>query len=386
MKKHEKQDPLGAFTQLRVRGASLALGLAFAQATRQACAALCAVVALALTAPTHAQCLGDIDASGQVGGSDMSLLLSAWGTPGQGPYDSDLNNDGLVSGADLAILLSAWGPCAVVPAWATLIETQPDPAVVTDPALRAAIIASGRPWRVRDTATQIEMVLIPPGTFQMGCSASSSSSCYGWENPVHTVTLTQAYYMGRYEVTQAQWQARMGSNPSYFAGYSDSPSRPVEQVSWNTIQSFLSATGMRLPTEAEWEYAYRAGTTTAFHSMPGYPGGTNTDSLLGTIAWYYFNTCAGGTGCMTHAVGTKAGNGFGLHDMSGNVWERVNDWYGTYASGAQTDPVGPVSGSDRVIRGGSWNNSSIFCRASYRYNDAPGNSYSNIGFRVARTP
>jgi formylglycine-generating enzyme required for sulfatase activity len=383
MKKHEKQDPLGAFTQLRVRGASLALSLAFAQATRQACAALfCAVVALALTAPTHAQCLGDIDASGQVDGSDMSLLLSAWGTPGQGSYDSDLNNDGLVSGADLTILLSAWGPCAVVPAWATLIETQPDPAVVTDPALRVAIIATGRPWRVKDTATQIEMLLVPPGTFQMGCSASSSWSCYSWENPVHTVTLTQAYYMGRYEVTQAQWQARMGSNPSAFAGYADSPSRPVEQVSWNTIQGFLNATGMRLPTEAEWEYAYRAGTTTAFHSMPGYPSGTNSDSLLGTIAWYWSNASS-----QTHAVGTKAGNGFGLHDMSGNVWEWVKDWYGTYASGAQTDPVGPVSGAYRVFRGGGWNGNSIYCRASYRgYGVSPGNSDYGLGFRVARTP
>jgi formylglycine-generating enzyme required for sulfatase activity len=138
---------------------------------------------------------------------------------------------------------------------------------------------------------------------------------------------------------------------------------------------------MRLPTEAEWEYAYRAGTTTAFHSMPGYPSGTNSDSLLGTIAWYYSNSSG-----QTHAVGTKAGNGFGLHDMSGNVYEWVKDWYGTYASGAQTDPVGPVSGSLRVIRGGSWRHSS-YCRASYRYVNSPDNSLNyGFGFRVARTP
>jgi hypothetical protein len=147
----------------------------------------------------------------------------------------------------------------VVPAWATLVEAQPDPAVVTDPALRAAIEATGLAWRVRDTATQMEMMLIPPGTFQMGCIMGSNAyGCYSWEQPVHAVTLTNAFYMGRYEVTQSQWVARMGSNPSYFQGSSDSASRPVEQVSWNTIQGYLTATGMRLPTEAEWEYACRA--------------------------------------------------------------------------------------------------------------------------------
>jgi formylglycine-generating enzyme required for sulfatase activity len=272
-------------------------------------------------------------------------------------------------------------PSIVTPRWATPIEAEPNPAIVHDAELRKRISATGRPWRVKDTATQIEMLLVPPGTFQMGCWASSSYSCSSGESPVHTVTLTQAYYMGRYEVTQAQWEAKMGSNPSHFVGYSDSPSRPVEKVSWNTIQGFLSATGMRLPTEAEWEYAYRAGTTTAFHSMPGYPSGTNTDSLLGTIAWYANNSSN-----QTHAVGTKAGNGFGLHDMSGNVWEWVKDWYDTYASGAQTDPVGPVSGSYRVVRGGSWNFVSGHCRASYRYTGSPGLSANGLGFRVARTP
>jgi formylglycine-generating enzyme required for sulfatase activity len=388
MQKHEKQDPLGAFTQLRVRGASLALGLAFAQATRQACAALCAVVALALTAPTHAQCLGDIDASGQVDGSDMSFVLSAWGTPGQGSYDSDLNNDGLVSGEDLTLLLSAWGPCAVVPAWATLIETQPDPAVVTDSALRAAIIASGRPWRVLDTATQIEMVLIPPGTFQMGCSASGAYACNSDENPVHTVTLTNAFYMGRYEVTQAQWQARMGSNPSWFQSASSQvpadqvPNRPVEQVSWNTVQGFLAQTGMRLPTEAEREYAYRAGTTTAFHGYTGNLSGTNDDTSVGNIAWYGTNS-----NDQTRPVGGKLANGYGLYDMSGNVWEWVNDWYGStyYSSSPQNNPSGPASGSYRVFRGGSRVSGTNDLRASDRHASSGYSSY-HVGFRVARTP
>ena len=238
----------------------------------------------------------------------------------------------------------------VVPAWATLVEAQPDPAVVTDPALRAAIEATGLAWRVRDTATQMEMMLIPPGSFQMGCIMGSNQyGCYSGEQPVHTVTLTNAFYIGRYEVTQSQWVARMGSNPSSFQGASAEvpaaqvPNRPVERVSWNTIQGYLSATGMRLPTEAEWEYACRAGTQTPFYN------GSTDDGTVGALAWYSPNG-----GNQTRPVGGKAANGFGLHDMLGNVWEWVNDWYDWYPSSAQTNPMGPVNGSYRVIRGGSW--------------------------------
>jgi len=276
---------------------------------------------------------------------------------------------------------------AVVPAWATLIENTPDPSVVTDANLRAAITATGLAWRVRDTATQIEMMLIPPGTFDMGCSASQSWGCSSLENPVHQVTLTNAFYLGRYEVTQAQWQARMGSNPSYFQSASAEvplaqvPQRPVEQVSWDTIQGFLSQTGMRLPTEAEWEYAYRAGTTTAFHGYTGQLSGTNDNSLTGNIAWFNSNSNS-----QTRPVGGKLGNGFGLHDMAGNVLEWVNDWFGGYSAGAQTNPQGPSSGSTRVLRGGCWDLSSGYCRASVRSYSSPGGSIDVIGFRVARTP
>ena len=269
----------------------------------------------------------------------------------------------------------------VVPTWATLVESDPNPAVLTDATLRAAISASGLAWRVRDTASQMEMALVPAGTFTMGCTASNQYGCNDLENPTHSVTLTQAFYMGRYEVTQGQWVAKMGSNPSYFQGQSDSASRPVEQVSWNTIQSFLSATGMRLPSEAEWEYAYRAGTTTAFHSMPGYPNGTNDDNQAGMIAWYGSNS-----GGQTHAVGGKAANALGLHDMAGNVWEWVNDWYGGYSSGAQTNPLGPVSGNYRVGRGGSWYYNTYDVRSSFRSGDSPGDTNSGVGFRVARNP
>ncbi len=273
----------------------------------------------------------------------------------------------------------------VVPAWAALLEADPDPAVVINASLRAAISASGYAWRIRDTATQIEMLLVPPGTYNMGCSESMGSGCYSNEDPVHQVTLTNPFYLGRYEVTQAQWQATMGSNPSDFQGasYPDAPSHPVENVGWNTAQGFLTATGMRLPTEAEWEYACRAGTTTAFHSGPGFPNGTNDDSLVGGIAWDDSNS-----GSQTHVVGGKAANALGLHDMSGNVWEWVADWHDEfyYSSSPATNPPGPTSGMYRVMRGGSWDSDRSELRSSLRDFHAPGYWYEDLGFRVARTP
>ena len=273
----------------------------------------------------------------------------------------------------------------VVPAWATLLEAMPDPAIVTDVNLRAAIVASGLAWRIRDNSSNIEMLLVPGGTFTMGCSASTQDGCGSDESPTHQVTLS-AFYMCRYEVTQAQWTAKMGSNPSQFQGasYPDAASRPVEQVSWSMIASpggFMSVTGLRLPTEAEWEYAYRAGTTTAFHSFPAAPNGFNEGTFLGNIAWY--NSNAGG---QTHAVGGKLANGLGLHDMSGNLWEWCQDWYGPYSSGSVTNPTGPTTGSFRLLRGGYWgDNASYYCRASVRY---PTPDYVNhgVGFRAARTP
>ena len=193
--------------------------------------------------------------------------------------------------------------------------------------------------------------------------------------------------MGRYEVTQAQWTAKMGSNPSYFQGasYPDAANRPVERVSWNMIASgstsFMGVTSLRLPTEAEWEYAYRAGTSTAFHRYPGQPTGFNTNSLLVNIAWYGANA-----GHKTHAVGGKFANALGLHDMSGNVFEWCQDWYGAYSSAAQTNPTGPATGWDRLLRGGNWYNNSSNCRASRRVFTAPDFIYPNYGFRVVRTP
>jgi formylglycine-generating enzyme required for sulfatase activity len=356
---------------------------------QRALGAAVAAFALAFAAApaAHAQtaCDADIDGDGVVGAPDLAALLGAWGACSG--CASDVNDDGLVNAADLSALLGLWGgTCQPLP-WATVLEFAVDPAVVTNGALRKAIAATGLPWRVRDNATQIEMLLVPPGSFNMGCSASNEWGCNSDENPVHSVTLTNAFYMGRYEVTQAQWTARMGSNPSFFQSASAEvpaaqvPNRPVERVLWDTVQGFLAATGMRLPTEAEWEYAYRAGTMTAFHSMPGFPDGTNDDTQVGNIAWFDLNS-----NNQTRPVGGKAPNGFGLHDMSGNVWEWVNDRYsGTYyASSPSTNPPGPSSGSLRVLRGGSWADGTDDLRSSDRA-ITPGSNII-LGFRVARAP
>jgi formylglycine-generating enzyme required for sulfatase activity len=333
------------------------------------------LVALAIAPAAHAQsCAGDLNGDGVIDGADLGQLLAAWG-----PCEScaaDLNINGIVDGADLGVQLGNWGECVTIPAWATLVEALPDPAIVTDPALRAAIAATGLAWRVRDTATQVEMLLVPPGTFQMGCiMGSDQNGCNSWEQPVHQVTLTNAFYLGRYELTQSQWVATVGSNPSFFQGSSDSATRPVEQVSWNTIQGYLSATGFRLPTEAEWEYACRAGTQTPFYN------GSMDDSTVETLAWFALNS-----GSQTRAVGGKLANAFGFHDMLGNVWEWVNDWYGGYTAGAQTDPTGPVNASFRVFRGGSWGYITDYVRSSYRSAGSPGSAGNYVGFRVARTP
>jgi formylglycine-generating enzyme required for sulfatase activity len=279
-----------------------------------------------------------------------------------------------------------------VPSWATLIEAEPDPAVVWDADLRAAITATGLAWRVKDTATQMEMLLIPPGSFQMGCNVSPKVVCSSYESPVHTVTLSNAFYLGRYEVTQAQWTHRMGSNPSNFQSASTQvpadqvPNRPVEQVSWDMIAGaggFMALTGMRLPTEAEWEYAYRAGTTTAFHGFSGYPNGTDDFSLLGKIGWWGSNS-----NNQTRPVGGKAPNGFGLHDMAGNVREWVNDRYSSdyYATSPAQNPPGPASGTSRVFRSGSFNFDAYPLVAASRNYTLPNQILSSLGFRAARNP
>ncbi len=237
-------------------------------------------------------------------------------------------------------------------------------------------MATGLAWRVRDSVTGIELLLIPPGTFQMGCSPSWQFACSESEFPTRIVTISRPFYLGRYEVTQREWRNFTGGNPSFFQGFPNSDSRPVEQVSWGDASTFAAATGMRLPTEAEWEYACRGGTTTAFFN------GSDDDSTLGTIAWIGSND-----GDQVQPVGQKLANPLGLHDMLGNVWEWVADFRGTYPSQPEVDPVGPVSGTERICRGhtcfdGTYNNA----RSSSRDWGASILSHAWTGFRLARDP
>ena len=216
-----------------------------------------------------------------------------------------------------------------------------------------------------------KMVYVEGGTFTMGATSEQGSDAYSDEKPAHKVTLS-SYSIGETEVTQALWQAVMGSNPSKFRG----SNRPVEMVSWNDCQTFInklnSLTGkrFRLPTEAEWEFAARGGNKSKGYK---YSGSNN----LSAVAWYKDNS-----GSKTHPVKTKAANELGLYDMSGNVWEWCQDWKGSYSSSAQADPMGPSTGSIRVYRGGSWGGSTMYGRVSYRNDDKPGNRSDILGLRI----
>lgn len=249
----------------------------------------------------------------------------------------------------------------------------------------------------------LALLPMPAGTFMMG-SPEWERGRHHTEGPQHQVTLTRDFYLGEYPVTQRQWLAVMGSNPSRFTGCG--LDCPVESVSWNDIcggatgdscvaESFigrlnahLADTGQpgagkfRMPTEAEWEYGARAGSTTAF----SFETAGDWDMACGDFpeADAYMWWC-GNSGATTHPVGGKLPNAWGLHDVHGNVWEWVADWFGVYPSGPVTDPTGPAGGSDRVRRGGSWGSFSHFCRSAMRYDHHPSLRHDFVGFRLARS-
>ena len=217
----------------------------------------------------------------------------------------------------------------------------------------------------------IDMVRVEAGTFTMGATAEMNDP-YDNDKPTHRVTLTNDYYIGKYEVTQALWQAVMGNDPSYFKG----DNLPVEQVSWDDCQDFLSKLNritsktFRLPTEAEWEYAARGGNKSRGYQ---YSGSNN----LSDVAWYDDNS-----GNKTHAVGTKQPNELGIYDMSGNVWEWCQDWYGEYNSSSQVNPTGANRGSYRVLRGGCFSCSAGGCRSSFRRYCSPDIRFNYFGLRL----
>jgi hypothetical protein len=200
-----------SFPEVR-RMSSLKNRVCLLSATLRRLALAAAMSVLCTLAIANPPCPSDLDGNGLVDNADISLLLLDFGSCTGCP--SDLDGNDLVDNADISLLLLEFGDC---PIWYTVLEQTPNASVVPDATLRAAIFATNLPWRVRDTGTQMEMMLIPPGTFQMGCIMGSNQyGCYSYEQPVHQVTLTNAFYLGRYEVTQSQWLARMGSNPSYF--------------------------------------------------------------------------------------------------------------------------------------------------------------------------
>ena len=234
----------------------------------------------------------------------------------------------------------------------------------------------------------LELIWIEPGTFTMG-SPSNELGRYSNETQ-HQVTLTQGYWLGKYEITQAQYEVVMKKNPSDFKG----DDLPVEQVNWNDAKDFcakLTATEKAagrlpegyeytLPTEAQWEYACRAETTTALNS-----GKNLSDKYkcpeMDEVGWYSYNSSE-----QTHSVGQKLPNAWGLYDMHGNVWEWCLDFYGDYPASSMTDPMGPSTGSDRVVRGGGWDQNASCCRSAYRNSFNPDAYWHYFGFRVVLAP
>ena len=216
------------------------------------------------------------------------------------------------------------------------------------------------------------MIAVEGSTFQMGATSEQGSDADSDEKPVHSVPLSD-YYIGETEVTQELWTAVMGNNPSYYSG---NPKRPVERVSWNDCQEFikklnqLTGKNFRLPTEAEWEYAARGGKKSLGYKYSG-------SDIAGVVARYDGNSSS------THDVKIKQANELGIYDMSGNVWEWCQDWYGSYNSGSQTNPTGPSSGSYRVYRGGGWNDVARSRRVSYRYYSLPDGSRTDLGLRLS---
>lgn len=223
-----------------------------------------------------------------------------------------------------------------------------------------------------------QMIDVEGGSFLIGAQKDNSTSqnydidAYQIESPVHKVTLDN-YCIGVFEVTQAQWMAAMGSNPSIHQG----DNLPVENVSWEQIQDFIkllnekSGLVYRLPTEAEWEYAARGGNKSEGNKYSGF-------SVLGACGWYYSNSESS-----THEVGTKYPNELGIYDMSGNVREWCNDWFDYYTSSDANNPIGPDNGNMKVNRGGSWTTPAVNCRNSYRHTDFPHEASQDLGFRLA---
>ncbi|MHC6204670.1 SUMF1/EgtB/PvdO family nonheme iron enzyme [Breznakiellaceae bacterium SP9] len=307
-------------------------------------------------------------------GSGVSYKVY-YGTQNDASRASVLNN--VTSGTSMNV--SGMASASTYYFWVTAVQNGQESGKSPVLTIRTAAVPVNPP--------SADMVRIPAGTFTMGSPANEAGR---WDqDPQHSVSISKAFFMSKYEVTQREWVNVMGSNPSNFKG----DNLPVERVSWfdvidycnkrsvkegltqaytrngDTVTWNRNANGYRLPTEAEWEYACRAGTTTPYSS------GSSVD----TAGWHSDNS-----GKKTHPVGTKQANAWGLYDMHGNVLEWCWDWHGAYSSGSQTDPMGAASGSLRVFRGGGWGSSAAGLRSAYRYGYPPSDRDGDLGFRVVR--
>ena len=264
-------------------------------------------------------------------------------------------------------------PSPAVPEGVDVLEAEADPSVVTDPSLRAAIAATGRPWRVRHRRSGMELLLVPPMVFERGAAPGDGEAADD-ERPVHAAAVAAAFYLGRYEVTAAQWEAVTGERPGFFSAVSGDAA-PIESVSYFAARDFAAAAGLQLPTESQWEAACRAGSQAARHGP------------LDEVAWH-----RGNAGGRTHPVGALAPNALGFHDMLGNVWEwtrsgYVADEYDRYAESGGAAPLdvrGHARGTPRtVLRGGSWFDPPKRARASARYATERDLVAGHVGLRAA---
>jgi formylglycine-generating enzyme required for sulfatase activity len=280
----------------------------------------------------------------------------------------------------------------------TLLQAQNASNIWIDPSVP---VSNQKFYRAVSVSTPADtnLVFIQPGTFMMGSPVDEAERSSA--EAQHTVTISRGFWMGKFLVTQGEYFAVTGSNPSYFTaahGFTDDLTLPVEQVSWSEATNYCAlrtqqeraagriATNFvyRLPTESEWEYAARAGSTTAFYL------GTSLQSGQGNFnGTYEYDAATGSTPNATGTflqtttpVGTYLANDWGLYDMIGNVWELCQDWFGTYPSGNIIDPQGPATGTYRVLRGGDWFDHGVYCRSAERNISSPTFKYSNIGLRV----
>ena len=323
------------------------------------------------------------------GSQDRSVVVArTMGTQGQGTVTATLTKTqrtvarGTLSPGEDPLLKAFPNRANTQPAMVIDAQAAPSVATVVHTARSVAAVASTvvAPEEAQVTiqglaAVPVMMRVLPAGSFVMGASLGEKGH-EDREWPSHKVTITKPFAIGVYEVTQRQWQAVMGYLPSRVAS---SPDHPVTQVSWGDVQMFiakLNAAGagtFRLPTEAEWEYACRAGTDTRF-----YWGDDLEDKQIEDYAWFKRNS-----GGKTRPVGQKKANAWGFHDMSGNVWEWCQDWRRDYSSGEQVDPVGPRKGFARICRGGSWGHDPRYSRSANRNWESPDIRGLHLGFRLA---